>query len=136
MTGYTAKDMVAVRKGHIYCAPFCGGNCTHAAFERATAAAGEVVKQLGSDWEPRVWENLGWHWSAVSRDGLIKIHGYPDGTFAAFLGENPAGGRWVGHGHTPIAAVADVLLPARKELRIIEQLVRSATKVAKGAATP
>lgn len=61
--------------GGIYCSPACGGAkgfCKRADFDRATMDAGALAAQLGDGWEPRVWENLGWHWEVakgtVSKD--------------------------------------------------------------------
>lgn len=52
-----------IRRGRIYCAPFCGGECTHKAFVRATKEAKTLAKRMGPGWVARVWENLGWHYS-------------------------------------------------------------------------
>lgn len=41
----------------------------------------------------------------------------------AFLGEGGAGGRWVGYGKKPRAAVVDAIRKARAELSGIKRLV-------------
>lgn len=63
----------AVRRGAIYCAPACGMGCTKVAFDAATKKAEKLAHDMGPGWAPRVWENLGWHYS-VSFGGLIDIH--------------------------------------------------------------
>jgi hypothetical protein len=50
-----------IRRGQVYCSPACGRGCTRLAFEKATACA-KTLARLLPGFEPRVWENLGWHW--------------------------------------------------------------------------
>lgn len=113
------------RSGDIYCAPACGRGCTYAEYKRANKRAAALVKKLSTgdlEWEPRVWENLGWHFSARStckrfdvsdtrRKG--KITGY-----LAFLNapsEMP-GGKWVGKADDPLEAIEDARRQAREYL--------------------
>lgn len=129
--GYTAKQMVAVRRGDIYCAPFCGLGCTYKMFLDAKAGAKKLVAQLGKGWKPHVWENLGWHYSAISKDGRIKVHTHKYGNrprdYTAFLGSaDSAGGRWAEHGTTPKAALRAVLRRALDEKQEVDEMVASA----------
>lgn len=132
--GYTAKQMVAVRRGDIYCAPFCGRGCTHKQYLAAKGGAEKLVAQLGKGWKPRVWENMGWHYSAVSKDGRIKVHthkykGSPR-DYTAFLGSaDSPGGRWAEHGKTPKAALQAVLALALDEQQEVNALVASVKAV-------
>lgn len=73
-----SEKWTPVRRGEIYCSPACGGNCTQAAFELANIQAERLCEQLNNmaggfkDWQPYVWENLGWHYQVrrdVSRPG-------------------------------------------------------------------
>jgi hypothetical protein len=112
----------AVRKGPRYCAPACGGGCTVTMYNAAVLGSRELAKRLGAGWEPHVWENLGWHYKAISPCGRIKVHPYIIGcraqSYSAFLGSpGVAGGRWVGDGGTPERAVRDVVRIAKRELR-------------------
>lgn len=59
--------------GDRYCSPRCGRGCTRAEYEHAVESAERMVAELGEGWEPDVWENLGWHWSA-SRDNCITVY--------------------------------------------------------------
>lgn len=55
-----------------YCAPWCGAHCTSKDYDKAVAEAAQLAKHLGEGWVPKVWENLGWHYS-VSRERL-EVH--------------------------------------------------------------
>lgn len=56
----------------IRCSEWCGFGCTQAAFDQATKEASEMVARLGPGWTARVWENGGWHYSAVK--GVAEVH--------------------------------------------------------------
>lgn len=111
-----------VLKGRIYCSPFCGGKCTLAAFKIATKSADKLVELLGSEhWKPRVWENLGWHWSAMSKDGWWQIH--PIGGYTAFLtldNKSGHGGTWTESGKTPQEAIKNALASTEKYTKAIQ----------------
>lgn len=113
----------AVRRGPIYCAPACGGGCTHAAFLKATADAAALCASLnktsGKGWTPNVWENLGWHHSAISACGRIKVHphGYGIKGATAFFGSaDLPGGKWSAQSLSPAKAVQKVIAEFRAEL--------------------
>ena len=59
--------------GGIYCSPRCGGRCTRREFDRATAEAAALAKRMGEGWEPRVWENLGWHYEVHKGAAVIHV---------------------------------------------------------------
>ncbi len=61
---------------------------------KATAqkATNRLVKRLGHGWKPYVWENLGWHYKAVSLDERFKIKTCGDGQFFSFLSLEPGPG--------------------------------------------
>lgn len=132
--GYSQKDMIAVRRGDVFCAPFCGRKCTHKEYLAAKQGAADLVRKLGKGWKPRVWENMGWHYSAVSKDGRIKVHThkYPNSPrdYTAFLGDaDSPGGRWAMHGSTPQAALRAVLKRALEEKREVDAMVASVQAV-------
>lgn len=60
----TGDRWTPIRDGDIFCAPACGRKCKLVDFECATASAAVLIGELGDGWEPRVWENCGWHFSA------------------------------------------------------------------------
>lgn len=63
-----------VRRGAAYCSPACGAGCTVREHRRAVRDADALVRRLrGSGWRPVVWENLGWHFRAVS--GPVQVYG-------------------------------------------------------------
>ena len=53
-----------IRDGEQYCSPACGGGCTIDEYLAANEAAAKLCEELGSSWNPRAWENLGWHYLA------------------------------------------------------------------------
>lgn len=70
------------RRGAIYCSPRCGADCTHEAYMTATRKAKALCKRLGKGWEPYVWENMGWFYSA--HKGVTEVYAnyhkaYPGG---------------------------------------------------------
>ena len=71
------RDWTPIRNGIIYCSPACGAGCTHEAYEEAVslavALAQKCNKEIGGNWEPRVHENLGWHWCVVQEGSNITI---------------------------------------------------------------
>lgn len=69
-----------IERGDIYCSNACGGRCKRAEYDKAVRDAARVCKQLsqatGGDWEPEIWENLGWHWVVLlkfGRDQIIRV---------------------------------------------------------------
>jgi hypothetical protein len=128
MSGYTKQDMIPVRRGKIYCARFCGCNCTYAEFKRATAESTSLAKRLGPSWKPRVFENAGWRWAVETRDGILKVHHTDFGgvrTYSAFLGR-----RWSANSPSVDEAIYVVISNAQAELRFIEKLVTLAAALA------
>lgn len=61
-----------VRDGDVFCAPACGHKCKLADFERASASAAALVAELGDGWQPRVWENFGWNFSAEKGTATVE----------------------------------------------------------------
>ena len=90
--------------GIFYCSPACGGGCTMAAYEQAKDKAMRLAARLGKGWKPRVWENLGWHYSAVC--GKSKVRQFGDRKFWASL---YAGRQFTATAATPRAAVLRAL---------------------------
>lgn len=61
----------------IMCADWCGFGCTKAAHDQAEAEAAALATLMGAGWEPRVWENAGWHYEV--KKGLASITPDTDG---------------------------------------------------------
>jgi len=114
-----------VRNGMIYCSPACGGHCTLAAWELAWSRGRALAARLGVGWNAVVWENLGWHFKAVDRTGLLKVHLQESGDgWTAFLGHGD-GGNWTGEGKTPGTAVKAVRKAARTALQTLSKLLEA-----------
>lgn len=64
-----------VRNGRVFCSPACGGRCTFAEYTKANKDAENLARTLGAGWKPRVWENLGWHFSAEKADASVYEYG-------------------------------------------------------------
>lgn len=103
MTDTTPLSWKPKASGKVYCAPACGRGCTRAEYNAATRRVHALCKRLGRGWKPHVWENLGWHYSAISPCGRWKVHastfrGKIAG-YTAFLGH--PGPKWAETGKTP-----------------------------------
>ncbi|WP_306147284.1 MULTISPECIES: hypothetical protein [unclassified Roseibium] len=68
----TKLDWTPVRRGDVYCSPRCGAGCTWKAYQTAVQRADDLAERMGDGWEPRIWENGGWHYSV--RKGRMEIH--------------------------------------------------------------
>ena len=74
--------------GDVYCSPACGFCCKKADFDRATERAQAIAKMLGGGWEPRVWENGGWHFEvkkSFCKVSASHIEGSYEATMQFFL---------------------------------------------------
>lgn len=61
-----------MRRGRVYCSTACGKGCTFAEYQRAKQHGRALAKRLGKGWKPRIWENLGWHYTA--KRGPIEVY--------------------------------------------------------------
>lgn len=74
----------------------------------------EVTQTEG--WVPRHWENLGWHYSAISPCGRWKVHP-GNGIYHAFLGtDSRSGGIWTGSADTIQEAIVKTRAAALDEI--------------------
>ncbi len=122
----------AVHRGPIYCAPACGGGCTYVAHLDAHTNGKKLCallnRTIGTGWKPDIWENLGWHYRAISACGRIKVHPFHAGSYArgytAFLGEpDSPGGTWSAQASAPAASVRKVIAMAKAELDNISAIM-------------
>jgi hypothetical protein len=123
-----------VRRGRVYCSPGCGSECTRASFVACTRRAKALCARLGDGWTPNVSENMGWHYSAVSACGRVKVHANLRSTYksldggevysyTAFLGSPGPGGKWAEHGRTPEEAIRATYAVARRDLDKIGAII-------------
>lgn len=119
-----------IRSGRFYCSPACGGGkfCTWAEYQEVTKKAAALAAKLserGGRWEPRVHENLGWHYCAVLTTSARGLHDQPlmfkmyeSSGYSCMFGEGEASGdcAWHDSQHysTPFRALAATLLQIRR----------------------
>ncbi len=57
MKTQTVRDWKVIRKGKIYCAPACGGDCSFVQYAAMKKQAEKMCKELGEGWEPKLTHN-------------------------------------------------------------------------------
>jgi len=137
MTDEEKKDRwEPIAAGPLYCSPACGRGCTRAEYDAAVAGADALVERLGEGWAPRVWENLGWHYSAKSVDGIVEVlppvfrgtqysASFKRQEMPANRGRNMLVGSWVAQGETPERAISAVIALAKREIVTIQDSLAS-----------
>jgi len=129
------------REGDRYCSSACGRGCTWQEYQEAVRKAQELVQELGVDnWEPHVWENLGWHFEVISKNGWWTIEPYTyrgksvcearelySAGIRAYKGH--IGLRWTGHGNTPQEAMEDTMKNAREDYELIKAAFEGAEEL-------
>lgn len=98
------------RRGNTYCSPACGYNCTIQHFRQAKKAGADLAHILGPGWRADVWENLGWHYAAMSPERDIRVMKGKSNNYIAFLNGD------CGEGATPEHAVLAVIQTTIAEL--------------------
>ena len=116
-----------VKRGPFYCSPWCGAKCTIVAYDAACFKGKALAEQLGPNWKPHVWENMGWYYSAVDASGCWKVHVHEyknEITYTAFLGEpDSSGGKWAESGKTPQQAIEKTKRVARAALHELQKVI-------------
>lgn len=110
-----------VRRGIYYCSPWCGSRCKLVDFDAAGIKARALADRLGQMWKPYVWENMGWHYAAITDSGFHMMEyddrhrKYKDG-FGRLYYSVTTGTIYSGKGDTPEEAIRDALDPIKSEL--------------------
>lgn len=110
-----------VRRGAIYCSPGCGYDCTHDDYLLADIKAERLARRCGPGFVPHVWENLGWHHAAVSKNNHVKVHPYKGQPgYTIFFG-NPqsSGGDFTSQGSNLKEALVVGLNEAKKRRDVL-----------------
>lgn len=106
-----------VLRGGIYCSPACGCRCTYAAWRLATENGNDLVKRMGSGWELKVWENMGWHYRV--RKGGCLLHANTHGDTTAYTAYFNTATQFVHTSDTPETAVVMAAMAAVEHVHII-----------------
>lgn len=116
-----ASRWTPILNGTIYCSPACGGRCKKADYDQAVTDAANLAAGLGDGWKPRVWENMGWHYSAVK--DVAAVYAPNRGGYWVSIGGNTTGSampQFIGEAANPVEAV-------KIALEQISALIRIAT---------
>lgn len=79
--------------------------------EEAEQKAQELCERLGPGWEPKVWNNMGWHWCVQNQ--VISVWLSYDNVYRALINseEHLGSGKWIsGKGSkNPLQAIRNSL---------------------------
>lgn len=112
-------------RGVLYCSPLCGCACTKAEHDQATKAGAALAKVMGAGWEPRIWENGGWHYSVSKGVATIHVSGHRllgrSFKILGYWADIKTGGRqFIGEAKDPEDAYGFAIQDARGAARAIE----------------
>lgn len=105
------------------CADWCGRGCTEEEYQEAVNAGEIMAGQLGEGWGVKIWENMGWHHSAVSLSGTLQVRQMRGDGYVAFIhGAGDIGGQpgLTGRGKTAREAVDATVALTRAEIAKLE----------------
>lgn len=120
------RDWTPRRRGEVYCAPACGRGCTWSEYERALEKAQQLADSLGPNWQPKVWENLGWHYKA--RIPHVAVHQNGTNSFTAFFDAtdpDSGAGTWTATADSPQKAVDEALREGERRLELLRSAVET-----------
>ncbi len=116
------RDEAPVRKGDVFCSPWCGRGCKHAAYERARKDGLVLARRMGEGWSATVWENLGWFY--LVQKGVAEIypnsHGGIVNSYTCFIQTKP---QFLALAGRPEDALAEALDAANAAWRAIRREV-------------
>lgn len=114
--------------GEFYCSPSCGGRwCRKEWYDRAVHKAQALALRMGDGWEPRVHENLGWHYCVVRGITTIREYEFPDGPANYSARIEPSGRQFIVTGiDTPEKALRLAQHEAREFLRELAEALEGA----------
>jgi hypothetical protein len=115
------------RRGHIYCSPACGGSCKWDDYQLSTKLADQLARRCGVGWKPCVHENLGWHYSAISPCGRLRVYERGEGRsrYQAWLqSREQLGGQWIEDARTPAAAIARAIASCKADLNKLTHFLK------------
>jgi hypothetical protein len=117
-----------VRNTAVYCSPAWrqgGLRCTVSAYRKANDKAKRLAAALGKRWRPRVWENLGWHYSADLQAGDVSISVYHHGP-SRYWASLMANRQFQGEGASPMVAVKEALAKLGSDVSFLTKAMKAA----------
>jgi hypothetical protein len=124
------KRRTPVRRGDVYCSPGCGMGCKWEKYQEAKHLAAALAKRLGKGWEPKVWENLGWHYEARlpstgSAWHSLRVMEHLDSRYLKSDRYWCALHMYSAHAASPVAAVRAVVLAMREDKSKLEAFLEA-----------
>lgn len=124
-------------RGGIYCGPDCGMGCTRESYNDKRAHLSQLIDQLGKGWTGRMWDNLGWHWEAISPCRRIHVsynetHGVASRWSASIQRAGDFGILWHGYGRTPDAAIKRAIADLESKIGQFIDLLSAFKDLTKG----
>ncbi len=92
--------------------------------KEATDKGHAMAQELGKGWTTTLWENMGWHYTALSHGLTVEVfHPYNGGYLALIHEPGEVGGQsgLTGHGDTPRKAVENTVRLTRAEIGKLER---------------
>jgi hypothetical protein len=117
-----------VLRGGIYCSPWCGANCTKAAYDLAVSKAKALARRMGKGWKPRVHENMGWFYGVYKGNpqgsfgmGVLEITppDRPGDTYTAWIQTTP---QFIVHHKDPKIALKEAIAEFDKHIANLHRL--------------
>lgn len=141
----TTDRWTPIRRGMFYGSAACcrATLCRLVAYDQATVEARQLADHLGPGWEPRVWENLGWHYRVTLTSGEDKIEVSADTKGSHTRGGWEVTGYGASFNHqewqrdkTPEGAVVKVIAVIRAQMDALGAVLASAQTLALESPTP
>ena len=117
------SDWKPRRRGHVYCSHACGMGCSWESYQKAHRDGKALAKSLGAHWKSNVWENLGWHHSAISACGQIEVHVHGSHSFWANIMGGDRHRQYAASARTPRSAVIAAVTKAVADKAAIEKML-------------
>lgn len=114
-----------IRTGAHYCSPGCGRGCLYEEYLRTQTDGEKMGAGMGKNWEPRIWENLGWQVSLDHKTAPVSIHLNGPRNYTCFFYSDT---QFLGEGSTPKATLENAIDMAKLHVAIVEKHLKMVTR--------